>query len=128
MEFAIISILLFMILFGIIQFGIALSKVNVYTGAAREGARFAAVRCEPSSPCDPGEVQARVTDAAVGYPITGPVTVTVGGAAANGCTRTTVGQQVRVSWDQRIQMRIPYVPGMNPVTITRHIEGVFRCE
>ena len=33
----------------IVEFGIAFSQLNVYTGAAREGARYAAVRCEPDS-------------------------------------------------------------------------------
>lgn len=42
-EFALVSILLFTLLFGIIGFGFALFKKNSATHAAREGARLAAV-------------------------------------------------------------------------------------
>lgn len=43
MEFALVSVLLFTLLFGIIGFGFALFKKNSATHAAREGARIAAV-------------------------------------------------------------------------------------
>ena len=42
-EFALIAPLLFMILFGIVQFGIAWSQKEIFVLAAREGARYAAV-------------------------------------------------------------------------------------
>src|SRR6266511_1631833 len=74
-EFAIIMIPLLIIVFGIVEFGIAFSKVNVYTGAAREGARFVAVRCAPSTPCTSGNLETRVINASAGYPI-GPGTPT----------------------------------------------------
>src|SRR6185503_19473961 len=70
-EFALISVVLLTLVFGMIEFGIAFSKVNVYTGAAREGARYAAVRCAPDSStgCTNALVSSKVTGAAVGYPI-----------------------------------------------------------
>jgi Flp pilus assembly protein TadG len=42
-EFALISILLFMLLFGLIQYGMAFFQLQATTHAAREGARLAAV-------------------------------------------------------------------------------------
>src|SRR5207244_10463420 len=77
-EFALVSILLFTLLFGIINFALVLHRYQVYEGAAREGARFAAVRCVDVSPTpcttsgdETTRVQQRVLDAAAGWEITG---------------------------------------------------------
>jgi Flp pilus assembly protein TadG len=124
-EFAIISVLLLILVFGMIEFGIAFSKVNVYTGAAREGARYAAVRCAPDSStgCTNALIAAKVTNAAVGYPIE------PGSPSADiVCTQTNIGANVTVSWNQDITVNIPFVPGLNPATFTRHVKAVFRCE
>jgi Flp pilus assembly protein TadG len=124
-EFAIISVVLLTLVFGMIEFGIAYSKVNVYTSAAREGARYAAVRCTPDSSigCTNALIASRVTSSAVGYPI-GPGAVT----ADTVCSDSTIGQPVTVSWNQNIEVNIPFVPGLNPATLTRHVKAVFRCE
>jgi len=122
-EFAIVSVLLLIIVFGTIEFGIAFSKVNVYTGAAREGARYAAVRCSPNLSCTNALIAQRVADSAVGYPI-GP-----GSPTANlQCSDSNVGAEVTVSWNQSIRVYIPFVPGLNPATYTRNVRAVFRCE
>lgn len=122
-EFAIVSVLLLIIVFGAIEFGIAFSKVNVYTGAAREGARYAAVRCSPNLSCTNALIAQRVADSAVGYPI-GP-----GSPTANlQCSDSNVGAEVTVSWNQSIRVNIPFVPGLNPATYTRNVRAVFRCE
>ena len=124
-EFALIMTLLLAIVFGTIQFGIAFSKFNVYTGAAREGARYAAVRCTPDSStgCTNALIAAKVTSTAVGYPI-GP------GSPSEDivCSSSNIGAFVTVSWNQSITVNIPFVPGMNPHTYTRTMKGVFRCE
>ena len=122
-EFAVVMILLMILVFGLIEFGIAFSKLNVYTGAAREGARYAAVHCSPDSPCDNSKIAARVEEAAVGYPIEpgSPTADTV-------CDSDTIGDPVTVSWTQNITVNIPFVPGLNPATFSRTVAGVFRCE
>src|SRR2546430_1177326 len=104
-EFAIIFPLLAMMLFGIVQFGIAFSQYEVYTGAAREGARYAAVRCAPDSTtgCTSTLIQNKVNGAAVGYSV-GPGTPTESIA----CSGSTIGQNVTVSWSQNITINIPY--------------------
>ena len=117
-EFALIAPLLFMLIFGIINFGIAWSEKEVFVQAAREGARFAAVGCESS--CDSTEVRDRVTAAAVGYQIDEPITVD-----PNGCSSADTSDTVEVSWVQAFQINIPFVP---PITINAPIEAVFRCE
>jgi Flp pilus assembly protein TadG len=123
-EFAILMVVLVTILLGVIQFGIAMSKVEVYVSAAREGARYAAVRCYPDSPCTDTKIAARVVNAAVGYTI-GP-----GSPSASGVCGDTIptGDPITVSWTQNFTINVPFVPGLNPLTISRPIEGVFRCE
>lgn len=125
-EFAIVAALLFMLIFGIINFGLLWSQKNVYVGAAREGARFAAVRC--GATCDPGEVRDRTVAAAAGYPINSAgivVDVEPYGSPDDGCTQNTSGRQVKVSWTQEMSVNLPLLP---QVTLDVPIEAVFRCE
>lgn len=113
-EFAIISIVLFMILFGTIAFGITYSKYQVMQGAAREGGRLLAVRATPD------EARARVLDAAGSY------AGDIGAINVSGqCSSSTIGQPVTISWDQTFQIDIPFVP---LPAVTRTISAVFRCE
>ena len=112
-EFAIVSTILFLIVFGIIEFGRTYSQYEVMQGAAREGARRAAVGASLS------QVQQAVTQAA------DPYTLTNTPSMDRTCTPDTTGQPVTVSWTQTFQISIPFIP---PATINRTIKGVFRCE
>ncbi len=125
-EFAIIFPLLALMLFGVIQFGIAWSRMQVFQGAAREGARCAAVQAaEAKSGLPVCDVTARVMDAAGSYtPSLTNFAVSVAGGGSV-CTEQTVGQEVTVGWDQNFELNIPF---WNDVTVTRTIEGTFRCE
>jgi Flp pilus assembly protein TadG len=121
-EFALLVPLLVVILFSITSFGIALSRFVAYTSAAREGARYAAIHCQPeATQCTIALIQARVAGAAVGNPIApGPVTV------SRDCkTAIPPGQVVTVAWVQSIPIQIPMLPDLSK-TIT--ISGSFRCE
>jgi Flp pilus assembly protein TadG len=121
-EFAIVLPILVLILFGIIQFGIAFSQYEVYTGAAREGGRYAAVRCVPdtNTGCTAALIQSKVTTTAVGYPI-GPGTP----SADMVCSGSTVGHSVTVSWIQNFTISIPF---WKTATVSRLVKAVFRCE
>ena len=121
-EFALIAPLLFMLIFGIVNFGLAWSQKEVYIQAAREGARFAAVGCE--SACNAGDVQDRVEAAAVGYQITGG-TAAIAVTPSPGCSSSDSSDTVTVGWDQQFSIDIPFIAPVNP---TAHIEAVFRCE
>jgi Flp pilus assembly protein TadG len=120
-EFAVIMILLFMILFGIIEFGITLSKYEVYIGAAREGARYAAVRCKPesSSGCTNALIVTRVKNSAAGYPLSNDPT------ANKVCGDENAGSEVTVLWNQHFSIQIPFVPDLS---FDKDVKGVFRCE
>jgi len=118
-EFAILLPLMMVILFGTIAFGIALSRLQAYVSAAREGARYAAVHCAPeASQCSQGLVQSRVAAAAAGNPLNGSVNV------STDCS-VNHGSPVTVSWPQPIPIEIPFV---GDLSVTVNISGTFRCE
>ena len=112
-EFALIASLLAVIVFGIFEFGRVFSQYEVLQGAAREGARVAAVRAPA------GDVVARVRQAA------GPIALSSAPSVSRTCDDASVGQPVTVSWTQRFRIGIPFVPVMHKTVL---IKGVFRCE
>lgn len=121
-EFALILPVLALILFGVLEFGRVWSQYQVFQGAAREGARCAAVAS--TSDC---VVQDEINQAAQPFDPDGNATINVigGGGSAEGCTDGTRGQDVQVSWEQSLQINIPF---WNDVTVTPTIKAVFRCE
>ena len=123
-EFALISTVLFMLLFGIIEFGQAFSQYQAFQGAAREGARVAAVRQ------DPGAVRARVIEAANPFTLdevggTGVLDVDIADSELTTCDSTTIGNPVTVQWRQRFDIQLPMVP---PIDGAVWIKAVFKCE
>jgi Flp pilus assembly protein TadG len=122
-EFAIILPVLCLILFGVLEFGRVWSQYQVFEGAAREGARCAAVAS--TSPCD---VQTEIKDSAAPYVPDKNAAIQIlggGGARANGCLDTDQGKDVQVSWNQPLQIDIPF---WSNVTVNSTIKAVFRCE
>jgi Flp pilus assembly protein TadG len=122
-EFALIGTVLLLLLFGIIEFGLWLSEYEAMASAAREGARVASVRGDPT------QVQDAVTQAAAPYTVTNmpPTIVISGGAGATQCSDTTLGRQVTVSWTQNFTALnlltiLPILPDQ------RVMQGTFRCE
>lgn len=126
-ELALILPVLFLILFGTLEFGRVWSQYQVFQGAAREGARCAAVAS--TSSCD---VQPRIDQAAEPYDPEPDATIEIldssGGSLGprtDGCLVSDKGKDVRVSWVQPLQVNIPF---WNNVTLTPTIKAVFRCE
>ncbi|MCI0636142.1 MAG: pilus assembly protein [Actinobacteria bacterium] len=121
-EFALILPVLALLLFGVLEFGRVWSQYQVFQGAAREGARCAAVAS--TSECD---IQTAIDNAAEPYQPDGAATVEIlgGGAAPEGCTDADRGEDVQVSWEQSLDINIPF---WNNVTVTPTIRAVFRCE
>jgi Flp pilus assembly protein TadG len=122
-EFAIILPVLLLILFGILEFGRVWSQYQVFEGAAREGARCAAVAS--TSDCN---VQTEIKDAAAPYVPDKNASIQIlggGGSRANGCLDADQGKDVQVSWNQPLQIDIPF---WSNVTVNSNIKAVFRCE
>jgi Flp pilus assembly protein TadG len=115
-EFALILPALLLIVVGTIEFGRVYSQFQVFNGAAREGARCAAVQSTPFRDCI---IQDRIDQAASPYEVDAPASV------STACTDLTVGDPVTVSWNQNFDLSIPF---WDTVTITRTIEATFRCE
>jgi Flp pilus assembly protein TadG len=125
-EFAIIMVPLFLMLIGAIEFGRVYSQLQVYQGAAREGARCAAVQAAspPGSVCN---ILTQIQTHLAGYPAPSSVTVSVS-PPPNGSPYACSGRQgarVTVSWPQTFGLNIPF---WNSASITRTIVGSFRCE
>ena len=121
-EFALILPVLLLIVVGTIEFGRVYSQVQVYNGAAREGARCAAVMATAFADCNTlGEVQTRINDASDPYP--NPPAATF--SPSTGCTNTTIGHDVTVSWAQPLTLSIPF---WGDIDFTSTIEATFRCE
>jgi TadE-like protein len=122
-EFAIISTLLLVLVFGIIEFGLTFSRYEVYLNAAREGARKGAVRA------DKGAILDSVANAGADYPMPArdqiSITVDNGPTGDPPCDDATVGHDLKVGWRQVFKIQIPLLPDLNPSV---QIEGVFRCE
>ena len=122
-EFALILPVLALLLFGVLEFGRVWSQYQVFQGAAREGARCAAVQATQFSDC---EIQPAINEAAGPYVPDTNATVTIGGSPAPaGCTDADQGEDVQVSWEQPLDINIPF---WNDVTVTPTIKAVFRCE
>lgn len=121
-EFALILPVLLLIVIGTIEFGRVYSQFQVFNGAAREGARCAAVQSTPFNDC---VVQDRIDSAASPYKPATTATVKVGDGTSVQCNDNTVGNPVTVSWLQDFDLTIPF---WGDVTINRTIEATFRCE
>ena len=121
-EFALILPVLLLIVVGTIEFGRVYSQVQVYNGAAREGARCAAVMDSGFAGCDSiGDVQPTIDGASDPYPDPPDATIT----PSAGCTTATIGEDVTVSWNQPLTLSIPFWGDAN---FTTRIEATFRCE
>jgi hypothetical protein len=128
-EFALIAPVLFMLVFGIIGFGLAFLQVQSIRAAVREGGRTAATGASASS------TQQTVLDASVGYlPSSMKSNILVsptGSGVTPPCNPQNIGDDVMVSFDTGnlpgggVIVHIPMIPDivLHPV-----ISASFRCE
>lgn len=152
-EFALIAALLFMILFGTIQFGIAYNRYQGQTSAAREGARLASVgasygdiaqrvkdtlsliatdsshwqdQCSPNPPTT-NEMACLI----VSYVNTSNALVTIPSSTTSPPCDTaqannSAAAEVSVQVKYKMAITIPFV--FNTITPVITTEGRFRCE
>ena len=125
-EFALLAPLMVIILFAIIEYGVAMTRALAYASSARDGARYAAVHCRPPSTtvkCTDALIQTRiVASMPTGY----PVTFTSFSATPEDCSLpASVGQIVTVKWEQVVPIDVPFLPDLS---WTIHPSGSFRCE
>ena len=123
-EFALIVGLLAILVFGLLEYGLAFWQVQNLRAAAREGARVAAVRGNSS------QIGSAMVEASAGSLPPG-----FGGFSANKvCNDTTSGEQVKVtiqnaalsgSVKEAFEVSIPFLP---PIQLDPTLAGSFRCE
>ncbi len=123
-EFAIILPLLATFLFGVIEFGITLVRLENYTSTAREAARYASLKCPPATSCSSTAirdyiVQIQNQDMPGANPIPAAISV-----SADCATATVPNTEVTVAWDQPISISLPLLS----FSVTPHVSGSFRCE
>lgn len=121
-EFALALPLLMVMLFGAVEFGLALHRQQILTDASREGARAGIVMATPRPTA--GEIANVVTNylATVGWD-TNQASVTVTGAGGTSGSDLTV----RVEYPTSLTMLSSLVPGI-PATITLRGVTVMRLE
>lgn len=114
-EFALVIPLFIILVFGIIQFGIALNRVQAFHAAAREGARVGSL--ESSSTTD---INNAVDAALAGFPSVSPtISVSPGTCAGR------PGAPITVEVTAPYTIQIPLLPDAD-INLTG--DGVFRCE
>jgi Flp pilus assembly protein TadG len=129
-EFALIVGLLAMLIFGMMEYGVAFWQLQSLRSATREGARVAAVGGTPT------QIRAAVVNASAGALPAGFTGVTITPSA--GCpapgTSTSIDQSVTVSLNraslpaglqQIFSIDIPLLPS---IQLNPQITGTFRCE
>jgi len=101
--------LLFMILFGIIEFGVVIGRWQTVTNAAREGAREAIVYREP---CDATAVQTDVQTRITAYLASSGMTATANVTGACGGSGTDTN--VTVTYTHPFQVVDGFAPSLSP--------------
>ena len=127
-EFALIVGLLAILVFGLLEYGLAFWQVQNLRAAAREGARVAAVRGTDA------DIKAAMQAASTGS-LSGGWTFTKSPVAGNPvCSDTTAGQEVTIKINnaslsgavkEAFDVSIPFLP---PITLNPTLSGTFRCE
>jgi Flp pilus assembly protein TadG len=118
-EFALLTPVLFMVIFAIIGFGLAFMQLQTIRGAVREGARISAVGATTS------EVQAKVAEASTGLVDAGQVTVTSCPGRDTTVDTTASFDTGLLNGGQGIVVTIPLLPDIH---ITPVVTAQFRCE
>lgn len=120
MEFAIVLPLLVVLVFGIIQFGLAFNRQQSFHAASREGARLVAVGYPLA------DVQETVLDQASSTVNRNDINVQlIQGCVGSGDADDLATVRVELSNAGPYAIRIPFIPQGNP---TFRSDATFRCE
>jgi Flp pilus assembly protein TadG len=120
-EFAIVTVLLLLIVFGILEYGRIYSQIEVLNGAAREGARVGAVQGTRS------DITNAVMASAGPYSdqISNVTETAKSEDSSSAPAVVTQGGTITVTFDYQAKVNVGLLPPLNE---TVSIEGVFRCE
>ena len=121
-EFALIVGVLAILVFGLLEYGLAFWQVQNLRASTREGARVAAVGG------DQGEIRAAMVNSSAGS-LTGSEAISF----PPQCNSDTRGEEMTVritggfsgAVQEAFEVSIPFLP---PFTLTPDLSGTFRCE
>ena len=118
-EFALVSPLFFLTLFGAIEFGLAVWQYNMIADLAQEGARWASVRGSTAgTAATNGSVQTYVQGRALGIVPTVTTTWPDGGSPSN-----APGNRVQVLVQKSVVLAIPMLPS-NTLVLQSHAQMI----
>lgn len=124
-EMVIILPVLMMMLFAIAEFGLAFTKWQTLTNAAREGARDAVMF---RTGCDAGTVVSEVQATVINYAAAGGVTVTPGDITVSGaCGAVNTDTSVSVGHDYTFRVLPGFASSINP-TVNLSASATMRNE
>jgi Flp pilus assembly protein TadG len=129
-EFSMVAVVFFILVFGVIDFGMALHSWITVTNSAREGARFGAVHApsDGSTSCSPaptvGTIEAKVCDTGTNLD-PDQMTLTVTNADPEG---DDIGEPVSVQVDYTYDLITPLLNILNLDTISISSEAEMRLE
>jgi Flp pilus assembly protein TadG len=112
-EFAMASIILFTLVFGVIAICLALYSYNVVAEAAREATRYAIVRgsaCTKTLPCNATSDQIQTYVRGLGFPGINPSSSTLTATATWPNGNNNPGSPVQVTVQYTFPLVIPFVP------------------
>jgi len=124
-EFALVVGLLAILVFGLLEYGLAFWQVQNLRSATREGARVAAVRGDNAA------IEAAMVSASAGSLSSGSFAFTVSPGL---CDDDLHGEEITVELDnsslsgavqQSFEISVPFLP---PITLDPTLDGSFRCE
>lgn len=119
-EFAFILPLLVVLLFGIVQFGIAFNRQQGIHAAAREGARLGSLPGTTTA-----QIEGRVGDALSGVPLASAPTIVVSPSAGRPCSSGVGSDTVTVQVRATTSLEVPLWGDIN---VDLESIGEFRCE
>ena len=119
MEFAIIGSLLFILIFGIIEFGVAFMQLQTVRGAVREGARASAVGATIP------QTQQKVADASTGIISAEQVVVLPCPGRDTSVDNTVTLDTHQLHGGNGIVVSIPFIPDIH---MSPEVSARFRCE
>lgn len=123
-EFALLAPVFFVVVFGIIGFGIAFMQLQTARGAVREGARAAAVVDADGVGRSAAEVQAITVNASTGL-ITSGGQVSVTTCPSGGGQAIVSYNTAQANGGSGIDVNIPFLP---PISMDSTVSARFMCE
>lgn len=121
-EMALVSVILFTMLFGLIEICLALYSYHFISEAAREGTRYAIVRgsaCQFPSACPAAKTDIQNYVQGLGFPGINPSSMTVtttwspypaGGTCTPSASCNNPGNMVQVQVQYKFPLSIPFIP------------------